>query len=102
MTSDLNGKSQHATVKNLGSDHILMPFYLKKVKLVFSFGYNYFNHTRRSLCNEHPNRQLKAKSSEYKEALQHVAIVTGHPPVLPTTSARAGTYRPPISYPAGH
>lgn len=55
LTSDLNGKSQHATLKNLGSDHILMPFYLKKIKLFFSFGYNYFNHMRRSLRNEHPN-----------------------------------------------
>lgn len=33
ITSDLNGKSQHATLKNLGSDHILMQFYLKKTKL---------------------------------------------------------------------
>lgn len=32
ITSDLNSESQHATLKNLGSYHILMPFYLNKTK----------------------------------------------------------------------
>jgi len=86
-TSDLNSESQHAALKNLGCDHILTPSYLKKTELFFSFGYNQFNHTRRGLRNEQLSRQLNASSSRHKEALQHMAIVTGHPPVLPTASA---------------
>lgn len=89
LTANLN-----AMLKNWGSDHILIPFYPKKTKLFFSFGYNYFNHTGHNLRNEQLirlNRQLNANSSEHKEALQHVAIITGHSPVLPTASASART-----------
>lgn len=67
ITSDLNSESQHATLKNSGSYYILMTFYLNKTKLFFSFVYNQFNHTRRSLCNEQLSKQLNANSSEYKK-----------------------------------
>lgn len=50
-------------VKNLGSDNILMPFYLKKIKLFLSFGYNQFHHTKHSLHKEQLNQELNAHSS---------------------------------------
>lgn len=59
FTEYLNTKCQ----KKLGSDIIIMSFYLKKTKLFLSFEYNQFHRTKQSLCKKQLKQELNANSS---------------------------------------
>lgn len=60
----LYSKSQHTMSKKLGSDTILISFYLKKIKLFLGFGYNQLHHTKCSLPKEQLNQEVNANSSK--------------------------------------
>lgn len=60
----LYSKSQHMMAKKLGSDTILMPFYLKKTRLILSFGYNQLHHTKCSLPKEQLNQEVNTNNSK--------------------------------------